>query len=61
MRLVIAEKPSVAQALSVVIGAKQKKGRLPGGERLARELVHRPSGRAVQRGKLRSQVCQMAL
>ena len=25
MRLVIAEKPSVAQALSVVIGAKQKK------------------------------------
>ncbi len=42
MKLVIAEKPSVAMALAAVLGANEKKGRLFGRRRLPGELVRRP-------------------
>ncbi len=45
-KLVIAEKPSVAQSLAKVIGATARKGRVSGGQRLACQLVRGPSGRS---------------
>ena len=45
-KLVIAEKPSVAQSLAAVIGATARKDGYLGGERLACQLVRGPSGRS---------------
>ena len=45
MKLVIAEKPSVAQSLAAVIGATARKDGVSGGQRLACQLVCGPSGR----------------
>ena len=44
MKLVIAEKPSVAMALASVIGARTRKRWLRGRKRLSRFLVRRTSG-----------------
>ncbi len=41
MKLVIAEKPSVAMSLAAVLGAKRKERRVSGGRRLSCELVLR--------------------
>ena len=42
MKLVVAEKPSVAQSLAAVLGAKVKKRRVSGRRRLAGVLVRGP-------------------
>ena len=61
MKLVVAEKPSVAQSLAAVLGAKEKKdGYLEGG-RLAGVLVRGPSGGAGPAGSLWGAVRQMAV
>ena len=50
MRLVIAEKPSVAQSIAAVLGAKSRHdGYL---ERVHRVVVFRASGRAGRRRRL---------
>ena len=52
MKLVVAEKPSVAQSLAAVLGAKEKKdGYLEGGGWLV-SLVRGPSGGAGPAGSL---------
>ena len=51
MKLVVAEKPSVAQSLAAVLGAKEKKRRVSGGRRLAGVLVRGSSGGAGPAGK----------
>ena len=50
MQLVVTEKPSVAQAISHVIGAKERKDWLHGGKRFPRFMVCRTSGRAGTAG-----------
>ena len=45
MKLVIAEKPSVAKSMAAVLGATYPQRRLPGGRRLAGELVPGAPGR----------------
>ena len=51
-RLVIAEKPSVAQSIASVLGAGEPKGRLSGRRRVSGELVFRPPGGAFGRLRL---------
>lgn len=48
-KLVIAEKPSVAQSIAAVLGATGPQGRIYGRKRLHRELMLRASGGALQR------------
>lgn len=61
MKLVIAEKPSVAMSLAAVLGANEKKGWVPGGKRLSGELVRgAPFGIGPARS-LRGTVCQMVI
>ncbi len=50
MQLVVTEKPSVAQAISHVIGGEREKRRLHGGKRISRFMVCRTSGRAGTAG-----------
>ena len=45
-KLVIAEKPSVAQSIAKVIGADKREARLPGGQWLYCQLVCGASGGA---------------
>lgn len=59
MKLVIAEKPSVAQSLAAVLGANQKKqGYLEGGGWLV-SWVCRAFGGAGPRRRIRPQVFQL--
>ena len=61
MRLVIAEKPSVAQSLAAVLGATSRKdGYLEGGG-WAGVLVPGASGRAGGRRRLQPRLRQVAL
>ena len=50
MQLVVTEKPSVAQAISHVIGAKERKDGYMEGKRISRFMVCRTSGRAGTAG-----------
>ncbi len=52
MQLVITEKPSVAQSVAHVIGAKRAKRRVYGGERIYCFMVHRTSCGACEAGSL---------
>ena len=51
MQLVVAEKPSVAQAISHVIGAKREKRGVIWRKRISRFMVCRTSGRAGTAGR----------
>lgn len=44
MKLIIAEKPSVAAAYVAALGVNGKKRRIPRGKFPDRDLVYRPSG-----------------
>lgn len=48
-QLIIAEKPSVAQSIAAVLGAKRRETRLSGGRRLPRIVVLRASRGVSQR------------
>lgn len=61
MRLVIAEKPSVAMALARVLGAGTRRDGYMEGGGLAGELVRRPSGGARRPGRLRPPLLQVGL
>ena len=52
MFLVLGEKPSVAQALAEVLGAKKKSGRLSGRRGLYRKLVSGTFGRVCSSGSI---------
>ena len=46
MKLVIAEKPSVAMALAKVVGARERKGRICGGKGVS-DIVVRWASRSI--------------